>query len=331
MTFNNLPIIAWFKSTSKTCTDTGICNPRTSRQHAHPEQETREKELLDQFYSTLDAMYLAAEPFPGEDAPTTQQHKRIYQLLEIEESSRRWRDAYKIEQLLISVMTDKQVTAELPRRLAEAKARELKFVEEIEKQIEGAKDNTDMRCIFHRLLNDLQWFYNKRDRRVCEGKQLSRRVSILFFIAFASFLILLFIPLFTPLFIKYHLNPIGFLTAMSTGFLGATFSMLIKNQQRISEGSLEDLNVALAWNTLLVRSFVGLGAAVILYFFFESGLLTGTIWPKVQELAPKEVKPLSSALVPNQQWYLLVIWCFLAGFSETLVPNILQKTERKAS
>lgn len=132
----------------------------------------------------------------------------------------------------------------------------------------------------------------------------------------------------------------GLLVAMSAGFMGATFSMLIQNKQRVSEGTLDDLIAASSWYTLMVRGSVGLGAAAILYFFFESGLLEGSLWPDLTQLGFNKIKTPAGELaiessrvfrVPNQHWCLLVVWCFLAGFSETLVPNILQKTEQKGA
>jgi hypothetical protein len=120
--------------------------------------------------------------------------------------------------------------------------------------------------------------------------------------------------------------------ALASGFFGATFSMLLQTQRRTSEGTLDDLNAASSWRTLVVRGSVGLGAAAILYFFFRSGLLEGNLWPNLSELGFDALKSGGAdGLVPNQNWCLLVIWCFLGGFSETLVPNILSKTEQKAS
>lgn len=122
----------------------------------------------------------------------------------------------------------------------------------------------------------------------------------------------------------------GLIVALASGFFGATFSMLLQTQRRAAATSLDDLSSASSWRTLMVRSSVGLGGAAILYFFFESGLLEGSLWPKLEALA---YQPLGSGalLVPNQDLCLLVIWCFLGGFSETLVPNILIKTEEKAA
>ena len=123
----------------------------------------------------------------------------------------------------------------------------------------------------------------------------------------------------------------GLIVALASGFFGATFSMLLQTQRRAAATSLDDLSSASSWRTLMVRSSVGLGGAAILYFFFESGLLEGSLWPKLEALAYQPLGNGGTRLVPNQDLCLLVIWCFLGGFSETLVPNILTRTEEKAT
>lgn len=168
---------------------------------------------------------------------------------------------------------------------------------------------------------------------------------IFFLLSYLVFFVILFVSAKWNVDEPFQTYP-GILIAMSAGFLGASFSMLIQNQQRVSDGSLEDLTAASSWHTLIVRGSVGLGAAVILYFFFESGLLEGSLWPDLKELGYSQIISSTAAeqgadtsdavretsiIVPNRNWCLLVIWCFLAGFSETLVPTILQKTEEKAT
>lgn len=123
----------------------------------------------------------------------------------------------------------------------------------------------------------------------------------------------------------------GLVVALASGFFGATFSMLLQTQRRTAAASLDDLSSASSWRTLMVRSSVGLGGAAILYFFFRSGLLGGNLWPDLSKLSYEPLTNAARGLVPNQHWCLLVIWCFLGGFSETLVPNILTRTEEKAS
>lgn len=167
-----------------------------------PDQEPS-RELLGQFYSTLRVMYLAARPYPGQGKPWATQHVRIRCLLRAKDPC--WNDAYEIEQLLPFVMTDEQLEAELPRRMAEAKALELPFSNKLSEQLSAVsdketKDDADRektsatkRYILQRLLNDLQWFYNQRMRRRDKAKRLSQRVSALFISAFLFFFVLLFL------------------------------------------------------------------------------------------------------------------------------------------
>jgi len=171
------------------------------------DREARE-ELLNQFYATLRVTYLGAEP---EREETRVIHERIRAKLADEPA---WRNAYEIEQLLAFVMTDEQLETELPRRMAEAKSMKLSFVDELSQRIaairggsqdsepteeQKRKDQLALRSVLHRLLNDLQWFYDQRIRRRDAAKRLSVRVSALFLSAFFFFFGLLFIQYFTNL------------------------------------------------------------------------------------------------------------------------------------
>lgn len=177
------------------------------------------EDLLNQFYSTLHVMYLGAGP---ERAETREIHELIRSKLGDDEST--WHQAYEIEQLLAFIIREDQLTTELPRRMVEAKALNLSFVDELEKQYKDAYDkllkaNEDeerkkiqltLRCILHRLLNDLQWFYEQRIRRRDAAKRLSVRVSALFLSAFLFFFGLLFVQYFTnrpPVAQEMHKSP----------------------------------------------------------------------------------------------------------------------------
>lgn len=206
----------------------GLAEPWRSPQDPQA-RETREQ-LLNQFYSTLRVMYLASD--------LTREATRAVreQITQKFEEPRTWRGAYELEQLLAFVMTDDQVATELPRRMVEGKALKLPFIDELEKQFneargllsaeESADDAkrerslTAYRYILHRLLNDLQWFYNQRIRRRDAAKRLSVRVSALFLSAFLFFFGLLFVQLFsnpakapsdsgTPGTAERHTSPIG--------------------------------------------------------------------------------------------------------------------------
>ncbi len=132
--------------------------------------------------------------------------------------------------------------------------------------------------------------------------------------------------------------PYGLVIAAASGLFGASFFMLIELQRRI-EGTLQDIRDMWTWPFLLARCIVGVGAAAILYFFFESGLLEGSLWPDLSELgftrvvasaaegAKESLAPEGSRVVPNVNFALLVVWSFLAGYSQTLVPNLLLAAE----
>src|SRR5262249_28552538 len=90
---------------------------------------------------------------------------------------------------------------------------------------------------------------------------------------------------------------------------------------------------------------VGAGAACILYFFLVSGLLAGSMFPKLGEEGTRPVptaatpavaserpatSPLASATgLTARDLALLVVWCFIAGFSEQLVPTLVTRTENR--
>src|SRR5262249_18259204 len=75
---------------------------------------------------------------------------------------------------------------------------------------------------------------------------------------------------------------------------------------------------------LVSRALIGAGAASILYFFILSGLLRGSA---LSNIFPN-FTPGASTL-PLDQLALLVVWSFIAGFSERLGPGLLDRTESR--
>ena len=155
-------------------------------------EEPHKQELLEQFYLTLNVKYMAAPPRVERSAV----HDRIDRLFAKEEKNHSWRDAYEIEQLLCFVFSDQQLQSELDRRLAEAKELKLKYIDSICKEQKDASAPVDKRIVLHQLLNDLQWFYSKRDQYRLASKRLMLRVSLLFMVALVTFSLVLFIQFF---------------------------------------------------------------------------------------------------------------------------------------
>lgn len=153
------------------------------------QDETQKADFLEQFYLTLNVMYLAAPRIPGSPV-----HDRIDRLVA---DARSWRNAYEIEQLLCFVLTDQQLETELQRRLAEGKTLKLPYVDVIDKELhESNVEPSVKRIVLHRLLNDLQWFYTKRAQHRAAGKRLMWRVSHFFFGALIWLFVVLFVQFY---------------------------------------------------------------------------------------------------------------------------------------
>jgi hypothetical protein len=157
---------------------------------ADPDDEHRQ-DLLQQFYSTLHVIYLAARQSADSESSSTRIDTKIRQLFGAAPS---WGRAYEIEQLLSLIMTEEQVDAELNRRLEEAKAVKLPYVVTLGEQWSAAsegKNSKSKRAIFQRLLNDLQWFHSQDIKRRAASKKLAVRVSSMFLSAFLFFFLVL--------------------------------------------------------------------------------------------------------------------------------------------
>ena len=100
-------------------------------------------ELLEQFYSTLGVIHLAARDI-GSESSETDVDQKIKELLVPEQ--RTWPGAYRIEQLLSLVMTEDQLDAELKRRLDEAKKLELTYISTLDEQLNESNIQKNAPC-----------------------------------------------------------------------------------------------------------------------------------------------------------------------------------------
>ncbi|ODS22412.1 hypothetical protein AB835_14290 [Candidatus Endobugula sertula] len=136
-------------------------------------------------------------------------------------------------------------------------------------------------------------------------------------------------------------------TAATSGILGATFSQLTSIQSRVQSANLDQVRAMSQFGYIMARAMVGAGAGLIMFYLLQSGLLSGAFFPEfihtvsdldkfqgmivtttvdpVQALSQKiETKLAVGTLArPAQGLSLLIVWCLLAGFSEKLVPGIL--------
>jgi hypothetical protein len=209
--------------------------------------------------------------------------------------------------------------------------------------VAGDADNT-RRAILASVLDDLQWFYQQR---IVKRKALWSSAWNLLGFGVISLLIVA-LPFLAFVYEKatgstrllnliQHFPNYGLFTAMSFGLLGAFFSRLI-SLQFTSEMTVEDAENRYGFRSLAIRAGVGMCGAAIIYFLLGTDLLGQTAKPDFAQLSFKivpMVTMLSSdtyeVLLPSPHWCLLVMWSFIAGFSERLVPESLARAEGQLS
>ena len=126
----------------------------------------------------------------------------------------------------------------------------------------------------------------------------------------------------------------GWIYACASGLFGATFFMLYELHSRLLTCRSNELRDLWTFKMIGLRCAVGVGAATVLYFFLQTDLLGDGIWPDIGEIgfAPKGQAtpwaPVGQAefRLPNKETASLVVWSFLAGYSQSLVPSILSRT-----
>lgn len=290
-------------------------------------------ELTNQFYVTLRA-YFARVKGSGQTR-NQDAFNRIDELLK--DKARNWTNAYEIEQLLIQLFEDDTVATELTIRALEAKAilsPELAAVydakiRELDEFLKTSKDNTQTasvsgrrRTLLARIVNDLQW----RSIIIEATRRYSKRItsraaylSVISLLAFAGLVAFIYYRPWDFLYGDLRLLPVAGLA----GMWGATFSMLATLKGRLDTSKFDDLKLMRSWAVLVSRALIGAGAACILFFFLLSGLLGGTAFPTIDGRAPGPL--------PRKDLALLIVWCFIAGFSERLIPGLLATTEARAA
>ena len=112
------------------------------------------------------------------------------------------------------------------------------------------------------------------------------------------------------------------------GWMGATFSMLITLRSKIKDALLNDLKIQASYSFIVSRIFVGMGASLILFYAFQAGIIQGSFFPEFENVGNLVNENPVDAIVTHKNLAILIVWSFLAGFSEQLVPNMLYKTEK---
>lgn len=118
------------------------------------------------------------------------------------------------------------------------------------------------------------------------------------------------------------------MAVIGMGVIGAFFSRLTRFEIDYSTLRFPDITKHYRLWVLVVRLLCGGIGAVIFYFLLRSGMLKSSLLPDWDALDMRHV-PADPKLSPIAEWSKIMVWSFLAGFSERLVSSSLDKMAAK--
>jgi hypothetical protein len=134
-----------------------------------------------------------------------------------------------------------------------------------------------------------------------------------------------------------------FAFVIGAGVLGALFSSLMRlyNYEDLPKALIGGgLGLEDVWLVMyaLVPLIVGAISAAALYLAFMSGLLQGDLFPMFEchdlaEHSCKSLEEFADKFAPRgpEQYAKAIVWGFIAGFAERLVPDLLKNIAGKAT
>ena len=186
------------------------------------------------------------------------------------------------------------------------------------------------------------------------GQNLTPRLTKIYIVSNRLFLALSLMILITVVG-AYNSQADGVMSHGATTWMTLLMGIIggfVGLQRRLKHLSDDDLSLlANSWVYVLLSPLVGGVLAVIIYILFISGLLQGDLFPDfaadesrpslpTDEKSPVIKEPVTTSNnlsslfaihgVTYKDYAKLAFWCFLAGFSEKFVTNIISQFESKA-
>jgi hypothetical protein len=260
-----------------------------------------------------------------------------------------WDKIYKAESMVLLLFSGPQLREEINTRLQQLTKDDPREAETLRRNYDallkeastnpanGSPSDAMLRTLLLRILEALHWSAKKtylaRPIRIEATNRIVLGLLVSFLLLVLPYVILN-VDFARPEISKWW-SMFAIYTALTAGLLGAFFSRLISMEAQWAKLCLDEIFQHREWPYTLLRAGVGVCGALIVYFFLRSGIAEGALFPAFDQIKIELVNigggdavPMAYVM-PSKSLALLTFWCFLAGFSEKLVPNILNSTERQ--
>lgn len=207
-----------------------------------------------------------------------------------------WNEAFLADQLLGGLLRGEDARAELLVKLSALKSVDSATHAELVAEWADVKDDpvkADAAAsgLLVSALRATQWKNTQRWIVRALGTRYAQRLRSAFLLALALGVVLVLSDtIFGPSMHHAALSGLGF--AIAAGLLGASFSAMVGQQRVFELDNIEEARAATSTPMLALRLGVGVAAAMIVYFFFESGLVDGALFPDLGQIGFGRITPL---------------------------------------
>lgn len=290
--------------------------------YAHISVEN-ERELLEQRYISYEAIFDEIKNRTGDDPKDQNLISNIDKLFE---EPRSWPVISAIQQSMVGLMTEEEIEVDYEVRLIKAKGLLSSDLYDYYAKSINTNNLVLKRELLERLIRDTQWYNKILDLEKTYFSKTRLRTSLLFVLSIVMFFAVDQLPFIAELLaIEKGDKGDAILTAITSGVLGTCFSMLISLKTRLNLRSIADLRVLHRFDYISSRALIGLVSGLILFYFFDSEIVRAPLFPDFNHEGS------AIDFLNHENLALLVVWCFISGFSEKFVPDLIFKTGQSFS
>lgn len=241
--------------------------------------------LLKQYWRTLEARRSQFE-----SNPSLSNNQILARLQELLSGPPCWASAYSADLLIPALLQGNELDVEFHARLAEAKPDlpddMAKLYSSYPNLWTTYKTDLEKRALLSEIVRQNLWQFATLDQKRRYRSSATSTCTVIF-VSSLIFIFLLFASVDDQ---RFDLNSWtgSWLIVGLAGWSGASFSWLTKMRDTIHEKDLDVLKDLSRWHYAFSRSFIGMGAAIVLFWALRGGFISGSVFPVLDPIQSQE-------------------------------------------